>query len=92
MTSSTVDTMDWQDPPPKRSPAYKQMVRYDAIADELRAYPGRWALIEKSAKAGGSSPLKRRGCEVRTVQVDDKGKVVDVYARWLPDESPNGDG
>ena len=74
----------WKDPPSARS--YRARKDYTAVVAELRANPGRWALIFENASAGMSMTLKRRGLQTRTVQVSAKPNRHDVYARW-PEEA-----
>jgi hypothetical protein len=68
--------VEWKDPPPRTS-----VGKYDAVCVELRANPGRWALISTNANKGSATNLAskfkaRPGFEART-----HGN--DVYARWV---------
>lgn len=70
----------WKEPPPQRP--HRTHRKLDVIEAELRANPGRWALIYDNASAGLCRPLKLRGLEVRTVRVSVGPVKHDVYARW----------
>lgn len=85
--TETPAIIKWQDPPPKASSrAGKRHTVLDRIADELKANPGRWALVKEKASPGFVEPLKERGLQVamRGMTGSNYG---DIYARYNPGES-----
>lgn len=88
----------WEEPPPARShgarPAGRSTSRWDAVAEELRARPGRAAVI---AEAGGRQLLDlawriNRGVMVPfsprgtfKAETRENAGIVTVYARYLGD-------
>jgi hypothetical protein len=76
------DELTWQDPPPDRR---RQGSAYiDAIAEQLKSNPGKWALIRTVKSTGSSSStFRKRGLEVTLRRRPDL--QFDLYARW-PEE------
>ena len=72
--------LKWQDPPPRRQGEYW----LEKTVAELRANPGRWALVrhyDKHTSANNSyQRLKAAGCEATQRRTPDGG--ADLYARW----------
>jgi len=85
----------WEDPPPARSrrSAGVGHSRYSALADQLRARPGQWAMVgEKPGADGGLATHIRMGqmlCFSPAGDFDATSRRVDgvtrVYARYLGD-------
>lgn len=71
-------TIIWQDPPAPMK-GRERTVELDALAAELKAHPGRWALVATNPYPGASKQYKNRGLQVITRTRPD-GKY-DVYAR-----------
>lgn len=70
--------MKWEEPP---APAHSTAAQIEAEVRELKANPGRWALVrEGMASTGATMPWKERGCET-TSRKNAEGRV-DVWARW----------
>lgn len=70
----------WETPPTSsrgrgRAPAI------DAVVEELKANPGKWALVREDAASNARTPFVKRGCEVRNVTKADSHRVT-LYARW----------
>jgi hypothetical protein len=76
--------LKWQDPPPGRRLGGKVGAqRIDADVEELKANPGRWALIAESVTSPVLLSYRKRGCEVRISTVKPKPNArYDIYARW----------
>jgi hypothetical protein len=68
----------WQDPPPSnkgnRSP------ELDALAEALKAHPGRWALVANDPYSGGGQYHRNRGLEFVCRSKGDG--TYDKYARY----------
>lgn len=59
----------------------------DADVRELKANPGRWALVREGMKSTGAiEPWKKRGCEATARKRPGGG--VDVWARWNEGTAP----
>lgn len=58
----------------------------DAIADQLKANPGKWALVQENAFNGGVVTWQKRGLETATRRPagTQKGRC-NIYARLNPD-------
>lgn len=81
--------MKWQEPPAdgrrhtggsgwnSRSARSKEL---DALADQLRANPGRWALVEENTWPGNAKKYQSRGLDVRLRKTGDDQRQ-DIYAR-----------
>lgn len=70
--------MKWQEPP---MPGHSTAAQIEAEVRELKANPGKWALVrEGMSSTGATSPWKERGCEATSRKGAD-GRV-DVWARW----------
>lgn len=76
----------WEDPPEAkygpRSPG-----RLRELVDQLRAHPGKWALVKANAPKSGTTNYylrDRYGCEV--VQRSNADGTFNIYARW-PEEA-----
>ena len=65
----------WRDPPsePRTKREFDTPRIYDAVANELRANPGRWAVV-----GANTSTWKIRGLETVT-------RLGEIYARYNPD-------
>lgn len=62
-------------------PGHSTAAQIEAEVRELKANPGKWALVrEGMASTGATMPWKERGCEA-TSRKDANGRV-DVWARW----------
>ncbi|MEE2568587.1 hypothetical protein V1638_04140 [Pseudarthrobacter sp. J64] len=71
--------LNWQDPPGQSSKARE----YDAIVEQLKRYPGRWALIKEDNKTSTAPQLIRAaGCETKCRRHPTEAKTWKVYARW----------
>jgi hypothetical protein len=89
----------WETPPPKTNrhagrPVDTYTSRYTAIADQLRARPGQWALIEQveAKRNGGLATKIRMGAMLCFTPAGDfeavtrqGGGIVRTYARFLGD-------
>jgi hypothetical protein len=70
--------LQWQEPPERR----RQLTRsqeLDAIVAQLKAHPGRWALVGKSKQSRVSKGFYARGMEGTTRKRPDG--LFDHYAR-----------
>lgn len=87
----------WEEPPPgnARRPLGSGHSRYTAVADELRAQPGRWALVfeGRAGMATGLATHIRMGsmhCFTPAGDFDAVSRRIDgytrVYARYVGDE------
>jgi hypothetical protein len=88
----------WEDPKPSMQPVETKTrwSRYQAVADELRAQPGRWAVIDifLGPKRTALAAHIRRGAIVCFTPAGDfdavsrqvYGSTV-IYARYVGDES-----
>jgi hypothetical protein len=73
----------WKEPPPPKT-------GNDAVLVELKANPGRWALLaEGKASSGMGTPWRKLGCETRTVRTNpgDAKPRYDLYVRWPAQKS-----
>jgi hypothetical protein len=81
----------WQDPPPNR----RRRVLTAEIVDQLRANPGRWAVIRqypnRTAVKGGGVVKHPTDIEVRGVE-EPPGSVLYVRAKPTESMSPRDDG
>lgn len=70
----------WGEPPAVARPA--RTLELDQLADELRAYRGRWALVETNPYPGSGKVYKARGLEAVTrTRREGHRTLYDVYAR-----------
>lgn len=77
-------TVNWQEPPPDNRKQGRYRVReLDALADEIKSRPGKWALVEANSFPGNGEKYKRRGLEVIYRKTGD-GRGQDIYARYNP--------
>ncbi|MGO4583590.1 hypothetical protein AB4Z38_06845 [Arthrobacter sp. 2RAF6] len=60
----------------------------DAMAAELRANPGNWALVATGVSSGHVATWKRRGLQTRTVSVSTHPRLHDIYARFIGEPNP----
>jgi hypothetical protein len=85
MSSATIPQLVWRDPPPDR----RRPVFTADIIEQLRAQPGRWAVIRqydnRSALRGRRRVKHPADIELRGVQ-EPPGSV--LYARAKPQETP----
>ena len=65
-----------------------QRGRWLPVIAELKANPGRWALIAENVATGGISAMRKTypGVEVRTVG-NRNNRAAKVYARWMDGEA-----
>lgn len=84
-------TLQWKEPPPAESNRGLHAETREII-DQLKANPGKWALVVESATSSGATTRwKKRGCEAtirRAEKVNGKYRY-DVYARW-PEKPAEG--
>lgn len=93
----------WEDPPEHRNkgvprpnwPAVDQTPKWQAIADELRANPGRWGVIGDRLGPGTAGPITRRirrgdrpmwspaGSFEAVSRKRSDGEGIDMYARYV---------
>ena len=72
--------LKWQDPP-SRSGAASGMA-WQAVIEELKRNPGRWALVTDKWKTSvAPAAFRQQGCE-RTTRKNTDGKTYSVYARF----------
>jgi hypothetical protein len=86
----------WEEPPAaKRSgPAGQGWSKYAALAEELRANPGRWALVAERAGTDGALATHIRSgqmqCFTPTGDFDAAarrvGRITRIYARYVGDQ------
>lgn len=70
----------WKEPPPR---TYRGKAgRWVAVAAELRAHPGEWALVATDVTPNLAQTLKRHGLETAVRGIRNK-KAAEVYARWV---------
>jgi hypothetical protein len=90
----------WEEPPPGR-PAGRETgngnSRWNAVAAELRAHPGRWALIREGESGSGLATHIRQGhiaCFTPAGDFDAVSRqargVNRVYARYVGDPESTG--
>lgn len=81
-------TITWADPPPLApNGAASMTAHYDAIVDELRSRPGKWALVAEYQFTDRCRQFQNRGCDTRYRTVRRDGlKGIDTYACW-PDRT-----
>lgn len=67
-----------------------RQIDYDAVAEQLKAYPRRWALIAEDSPSQnlGQKQLKALGIRHRshTRYIEEGKKVWDIYAVYEPKE------
>lgn len=79
----TTSDIVWEDPP---DPGRRRTSRdWAAIEAELRAHPGKWALVWENVKSAGHAGHRRTmfrtmGFDVRSAKRDDG--LFNVYVRW----------
>lgn len=75
--------MKWKTPPTAGRQRTSQD-EVDANVAQLRANPGRWALIDTDVPANRRDPYKKAGCDTRTTATgrEYQNGRVDLYARW----------
>ena len=79
--------MKWQEPPADGRSARPKQSRSDeinAVAEELKANPGKWALVDEDAWPNTLYVWKKRGLEVR-FRMTGEGRKGDIYARYVPE-------
>lgn len=75
----------WQDPPSRRGGIGKD---YSRVIDELKANPGRWALVIKDMKTTAAPAAFRQAkCEATTRRNPD-GKTWSVWVRYPATPAP----
>ena len=82
MNNDSVAIM-WKEPPAPNANVSTR--RWDLIASQLKANPGKWALIGKEKGSGYAASLKKRGeFEIRYVTkgLGYKRNFGDLYARF----------
>ena len=92
-------TIRWADPPPHGNTGnmHNRMAKYQAVADELRANPERWAIIAEDLAAGscgtlasrirkGTGPFAPKGAFETRCSAPAGGRG-QVYARYIGGES-----
>ena len=67
----------WKNPPRSRA----DHLDWDAIADQLKANPGRWALVAPSYGNRKCAPATSRGLTIVSRQVGESARF-DIYARF----------
>lgn len=90
-----VSVIRWEEPPAEHGNARpKKPLKYQAVADELRANPNRWAVVADDLSTGGSGTLAfniRKGVrpwgdgfEAKTVgPLGGRRGTAKVYARYV---------
>jgi len=71
-----VSGLKWQEPP--STPRHN----WDSIAEQLKANPGRWALVAESYSGNKVKAAKARGLTVRVSRVPENFGKFDVYAKY----------
>jgi hypothetical protein len=75
----------WEDPPPdsRGRGLSGAAARNAAILAEVKAHPGKWALVSEDIARSVAQAWKKKGCETRTATngrgVTARGKL---YVRW----------
>jgi hypothetical protein len=75
----------WEDPPPngKGRGLGPAAARNAAILAEVKAHPGKWALVSEDIARSVAGQWKKKGCETRTASNGgpnaSRGKL---YVRW----------
>jgi hypothetical protein len=67
--------IEWKNPPRSR----EDHIDWDSIADQLRANPGRWALVAPAYGKRDCRPATSRGLTVIARKAQPRG--FDIYAR-----------
>lgn len=73
----------WEDPPPPAMGPMRPGI-YAEVVEELRANPGRWAVLWTDAKhASVADALRKRGCQVASRSNRTEPKTYTIYARYV---------
>lgn len=77
-------TLNWEDPPAEMRGGRASLA---PLIAELKANPGKWALVRVDASAAAGEGFKKKGCKVTRRKVGDN--KFNIYAMWPPtnDES-----
>jgi len=90
-----VTELVWKDPPEDRRGAVLRASKYLAVAEQLRAHEGQWALLMELAWASNQTAIRKKlgaGFEVVTRLRDGftpQRKSYDIYARFVG-SAPSG--
>ena len=67
-------------------PARQNRWNRDAVVAQLKANPGRWALIETGPTWNAVGPhanqLRKAGCEAASRRIGNEPPAIALYARW----------
>lgn len=75
----------WEEPPPPRNPRKRTAESTERILAQLKANPGKWALVMTVDYSGGHNQWYSHGVEIaRRKNSDNK---FDVYMRWPAPEA-----
>lgn len=88
--SDTSPVLEWKEPPPPHGSTGAS--RWPAVADELRAHPGEWALIVRDGWTSRMSQFQRSGSfgpgfEFTTRSGGYAPGHSDIYARFVGEQS-----
>jgi hypothetical protein len=84
----SADAIVWEDPPGRS--ARTQSIDFEALVGNLKAHPGKWAIVRTYGSPGGygqhQARLKALGCEAvgRRTGVAPSTETT-LYARWPED-------
>lgn len=87
-----MSVVEWKEPPPSGGPKNRS-ARHEAIAAELRANPGQWALVVVESHAGTAQKIRHShvvayrplGAFEATCRRRKPDGMVEVYARFVGD-------
>jgi hypothetical protein len=77
----------WAEPPATKRVGRARRTFVDRIADELKANPGRWALVAEDAWPHTRKQWKDRGLEVVGRRTRPGKAQENLYARYNPDHA-----
>lgn len=81
--------VEWADPPPHPHKRHPGNVLYEALRQQLRKNPGKWAVVKRDGNAATAAQFRHgkvwKGYQLEQRLVD--GRLT-VYARWVGEEKP----
>lgn len=88
----SIGVIRWEDPPPSHNPGQRGMFVAELVARDLRANPGRWAVVAENngnvglaaGIKGGRYPALRPAGAFDAVSRS-RGGIFTTYARYLGD-------
>lgn len=89
MAVEQAEVLEWSEAPPVRRGVRGS--KYDGIIDELKANPGKQALVMTNVNSASAKVFRDAGLTVTTRSMGDGTKKVNVWAVYEPTEGEGDD-